>query len=62
MHKSIVTQKEFNMETKGKESCIFQGREYVADSEICQGEDCKVCVDGRLTDWRELCCPHMIEE
>jgi len=50
------------METKEKESCTFQGREYAAGTEVCQDDDCRVCVDGRLTEWRELCCPRMIDE
>ena len=50
------------MKTREKENCSFDGKEYAADSEVCRGGECRVCVDGRLTEWRELCCPHMIDE
>jgi|GEM_PF-2338723 len=50
------------METLEKESCLFEDREYSDGAELCQGDECKVCVDGRLTEWQELCCPHMVED
>jgi len=59
---NMVTQKEPYMETLEKESCLFEDREYSDGAELCQGDECKVCVDGRLTEWQELCCPHMVED
>jgi hypothetical protein len=59
---SIVTHKEHIMETSQKESCMFEGKEYAADAEVCRGDDCRVCVDGRMTEWKELCCPRMLDE
>ncbi|MCK8602983.1 hypothetical protein [Desulfoferrobacter suflitae] len=50
------------METLERDACVFEGRELADGAELCQGDECRVCVDGRLTEWKEICCPRMLDE
>lgn len=42
------------METLVSESCLFEDHRYSDGVEPCQNDECKVCVDGRFTEWRKF--------